>query len=141
MNGSTSKGTILVSGMSLSFTDRPDWSSFFRASNAIINVLTNAHEYTLLTLLYSNCVPILTYACSVKQYSASDMSDCKTAIDNGLRKIFGFKEWQSIRILREIFKFKSLYVIFKTAQDHFLSSCRTHFNPIVKHIATVMNAD
>ena len=115
MNGSTSKGTILVSGMSLSFTDRPDWSSFFRASNAIINVLTNAHEYTLLTLLYSNCVPILTYACSVKQYSASDMSDCKTAIDNGLRKIFGFKEWQSIRTMREIFRFESLYVILKTA--------------------------
>ena len=134
-------GTTLVAGKSLSFTARPDLSSFFRATNAIINVLTDAHEHTLLSLLYSNCVPILTYACSVKEYSASDMTDCNTAMNNVFRKIFGFKEWQSIRTLREVFGFESLYVLFKTAQDRFLSSCCAHFNPIVKHIFAVMHFD
>ena len=102
-------GTTLVAGKCFSFTARPDISSFFRATNAVINVLSGAHEHTLLTLLFTNCVPILSYACSIKHYSAADMSDCNVAVNNVFRKIFGFTEWQSIRYLREIFGFQSLY--------------------------------
>ena len=83
-------GTTIVSGKSFSFTARPDISSFFRATNSILNVLSDAHERVLLTLLYNNCIPIITYACSVKQFSASDISDCNLAINNALRKVFGF---------------------------------------------------
>ena len=129
-------GTTLVAGKSFAFTARPDLSAFFRATNAVLNVLTGAHEHTLLSLLYTNCLPILTYACSVKQYSASDMSDCNLAMNNAFRKIFGFTEWQSIRYLREIFGFKSLYVIFKTAQDRFALACRHHHNPVISFIAS-----
>ena len=128
-------GTTITGGRHLSFTARPDISSFCRATNAVLSVLKGAHEHTLLSLLYSNCVPVLTYACSVKQYSASDMSDCNVAFNNALRKIFGFKDWRSIRDLREIFGFGSLHVIFKKAQDRFLENCRSHHNPIVKAIA------
>ena len=53
-------GTTIVAGKLLSFSARADLSSFFRAANAVINTLTGAHEHTLVTLLYSNCVPILT---------------------------------------------------------------------------------
>ena len=119
---------------------RPDLSSFFRATNAVLNVLSGAHEQILLTLLYANCVPILTYACSVKNYSASDMSDCNLAINNALRKVFGFTEWESIHILREIFGFKSIYFIFKKAQDRFLVSCHHHQNPIISFIASIIYA-
>ena len=104
----------------------------------MLNVLSGAHEQVLLTLLYANCVPILTYACSIKNYSASDMSDCNIAVNNALRKVFGFTEWQSIRTLREIFGFKSIYVIFKTAQDDFLESCRRHHNSIISFIASIV---
>ena len=131
-------GTTLVSGKQFSFTARPDLSSFFRATNTVLNVLSGAHEQVLLTLLYANCVPILTYACSIKNYSASDMSDCNIAVNNALRKVFGFTEWQSIRTLREIFGFKSIYVIFKTAQDDFLESCRRHHNSIISFIASIV---
>ena len=96
-----------------------------------------SHGHTLLTLSYTNCVPILTYACSVKEYSASDMSDCNTAMNNVFRKIFGFSDWRSIRTLREIFGFKSLYVMFKETQDRFLASCHTHHNPIVKFLVSL----
>ena len=96
-------GLTIVAGRVFSFTARPDISSFFRATNAILNVLTGAHEQTLLTLLHANCVPIITYACEFKQYSASDMSDCHIAVNNAFRKIFGFKERQSIRVLRKIY--------------------------------------
>ena len=101
-------GATIVRGKQFAFTARPDLSSFFRATNAVLNVLRGAHEHTLIKLRYSNCVPILTYACAVKEYSATDMSDCNTAMNNVFRKIFGFSDWRSIRILRGIFGVKSL---------------------------------
>ena len=106
-------------------------------TNAVLNVLTGAHKCTLLTLLYTNCVPVLTFACSVKEYPASEMSDCNTAMNNAVRKIFGFSDWRSIRELREEYGLKSLYIIFKETQDRFLISCRSHHNPIVKFIVSL----
>ena len=95
-------GTTISSGKTFSFSAKPDIASFFRASNAIIHVLSNAEEPILLKLLYTNCIPILTYACEVKQYCASEMSDCNVAVNNALRMIFGFRDWRSIRTLRAI---------------------------------------
>ena len=127
-------GVTLTNGTTLGFSARPDLMSFFRATNAVLNVLKGAKEHVLLSLLYTNCVPILTYAASVKEYSASEMSDCNVAMNNAFRKIFGFKEWRSIRILREIFNFESIYVLFKTAREKFLASCAFHPNPVIKFI-------
>ena len=130
-------GVTIVGGNSLTFSARTELSSFFRATNAITSVLRGAHEHTILTLIYSNCVPIISYACNVKQFSASEMSDCNTAINNALRKVFGFSEWQSIQTLREIFGFKSIYEIFKMAENRFLVACRSHMNPIVRFISSL----
>ena len=78
-------------------------------------------------------MPILTYACAVKEYSSSDMSDCNVAMNNAFRKIFGFKQWHH----RELFGFDSLYNIFKKAQDKFLVLCQSQANPIVKFISNL----
>lgn len=77
-------GTTIVAGKHFTFSARPDISNFFRASNAILNVLSSAQEHTLLSLLHSNCVPILTYACNVKEYSALQCS-CKQRLQKDLR--------------------------------------------------------
>ena len=75
---------------------------------------------------------------NVNLNSSSDMSDCNVAMNNALRKIFfGFKQWQSIRYLRELFCFESLYIIFKKAQDKFLALCRSHTNLIVQFVSTL----
>ena len=58
-------------------------------------------------------------------------------MNNALRKIFGFRDWRSIRTLREIFNFKSLYDIFKLAKDRFLISCSHSHNPIISHLFSV----
>ena len=129
-------GTTIVSGRKFAFTARPDLSSFYRATNAVLNNFPGANPYTLITLLYTNCVPVLTYACSVKEYPASEMSDCNTAMNSAFRKIIGFSDYRSIRTLREVFGVKDLYVIFKESQDRFVTSCRIHPNPIVQLIAT-----
>ena len=127
-------GVTLKSGKRLGFTARPDITSFYRASNSVLATLRGAHEHVLLTLLYSNCVPVLTYACAVKQYTNNDMSDYNVALNNACRRVFGFTQWQSIRVLRDIFGFKSLYVIFKETQDKFLIACKSHPNPIIKFL-------
>ena len=114
---------------------RPDISNFFRATNAVVNVLKGAHEHTLLHLLHSNCLPILTYACNIKDYSASDMRDCNTAVNSAYRKIFGFTDYRSIREIREAFGFDSLYLTFKKAKDAFWQNCTSHGNPIIRFIA------
>ena len=126
-------GTTISDGNSFSFSARPDISNFFRAANAILNVLSGAHEHTLLYLLHSNCLPIITYACNVKQFSAGDMSDCNVAVNSAFRKIFGFRDWRSIRDLREVFGFESIYITFKKAQDKFLQECKRHPNPTIRY--------
>ena len=133
-------GTTVTDGISLGFSARPDLSSFFRATNSILNALTNAHNQTLVTLLYTNCVPILTYACGVKQYSPQEMSNCNVALNNALRKIFGFTDWRSIRLLRGQSGVESLYVIFKKTQDRFIDSCKEHQNSVVRHVVLLNNS-
>ena len=128
-------GTTICAGNSLSFTARPDITSFYRAANSVLNVLTDAHEDVLMSLLYSNCIPILSYACAVKQYSASDMTSCNTAVNSVIRKIFGFQQRQSVRTLREISGYLSIYNIFANAHSKFLSQARSHRNRIVQFFA------
>ena len=89
-------GTTIVSGVRFSFTARHDVSKFFCAANSILNVLNDAHEHILLQLIYSNCVPILMYASPVKLLSSAEMMYCSKAMNDVLRKIFGFTDWRSI---------------------------------------------
>ena len=65
------------------------------------------------------------------------MSDCSVAMNNAFRKIFGFKEWCSICVLREILNVKCLYTLFKLAKDKFLSMCLVHPNPIMRIVLTL----
>ena len=129
-------GTTLRAGSHLSFVARPDIASFFRATNSIVNLFPGVQEHVLITLLYSNCVPILTYACAVKEYPAQEMSNCNTAVNNALRKVFGFTRWESIRSLREVFGMKSLYEIFKFTQDKFNRACKHHSNSVIAYFAS-----
>ena len=112
-------------------------ATFYRASNSVLNVLSKAREETLLHLLYTNCIPTISYACGIKQYSSRDMTDCNTAINNVIRRIFGFHRWESIRLLRESFGYKSIYEIFEKSRKLFLESCKTHSNPIVTFISSL----
>ena len=63
------------------------------------------------------------------------MSDCNVAMNNAFRKIFGFTQWQSIRYLRELFGFDSLFIMFKKAQDKFFFLCKSHPNPIINFLS------
>ena len=85
-----------------------DICSFFASANSILNSMIKPTQNVLIRLLYSNCVPRLTYGAAVKQLDASEKQQMNVAINNAVRRIFGFRQRQSIRQLREFYGFKPI---------------------------------
>ena len=79
-------------------------------------------------LLYSNCVPKLTYGAAIRDLSATEKHRYNVAVNNAIRAIFRFRYWQSIRQLREFFHYDSIEVMFAKARKHFLLSIKKHHN-------------
>ena len=82
-----------------------------------------------------NCVPILSYACAVKEFSASDMYKCHVAINNAIRRVYSYAVRQTIRHLRLSLGYDSIYEIFAKAKKKFLTSAVNSSNSIVTHLA------
>ena len=127
-------GVTIVSDRGLTFSGRNEIQTFYRAANSILTSLNKPDEDVLMQLLNTNCVPILTYACNIKCLSAQDMRDCNTAVNDAVRKIFTFHRWESVRILREEFKMKSIYELFHIASKKFRLSLAHHPNSILRRI-------
>ena len=89
-------------------------------------------------LLYTNCVPIITYSCAVREFSAADMYRCHVAVNNAIRRIYSFATWQSIRDIRIENGYKSIYEIFALAKAKFLNSALTSTNQTVAYLATFL---
>ena len=87
-----------------------------------------------MNLLYTNCVPVITYACNVKDFPAKDMRDLNTAINDAIRKIFTFNRWESVRDLRDGCCLKSIYEIFAIAKQRFSHSLISHHNSIIRFL-------
>ena len=127
-------GTTICADGGFSFSASHELCNFYRSSNAILNVLNKPTENVLMHLLYTNCVPTLTYACNVKCFSSKDMGDCTTALNDAIRKIFSFNRWESVRELRTSFGYKSLTEIFSLASNKFVKSLPGHVNPLIRQI-------
>ena len=93
-------------------------------------------ENVLMQLLYTNCVSILTYGCAAKEFSASEMSSCNTAINMAIRKIFSYSRWESVRLLRQMSGFDSIYEIFEKAKSKFIRLASCSSNGIIKHLTS-----
>ena len=128
-------GATIESRRGFEYSSSKDLTSFYRASNSIIRAVKKPSEEVQLHLLYSNCIPILTYASAVKQYTSRQMQDCNTAVNDALRLIFGYNRWESVKTVRESFGYKSLTELFHTAKRKFQASLSLHHNSVVKHIA------
>ena len=89
-------GVTIVSDCGFTFSATNDIQTFYCAANLILMSLNKPNEKVLMQLLNTNCIPIITYACDVKSYSAQDMRDCNTAVNNANRKIFTFQCWESV---------------------------------------------
>ena len=94
-------GTTIVSGPGFQFSSADDLLNFYRSANSILNALQKPSDEVLMQLLFTNCVPTLTYACAVKEYPSAQMLECHVALNDAIRKIFTYNRWESVRELRK----------------------------------------
>ena len=134
-------GVVMKSGKSLSFCCNGVIRSFHRAANAILFSRKKPKQEVLMKLLYANCVPIISYACAVREFSASEMYRCHVAINNAIRRIYSYAVWQSIRHIRIANGYKSIYEIFTLAKTKFLKSAASCSNQIVSHLVATLPSD
>ena len=57
-------------------------SSFRCSANTIQNDLNQPTELVMLKLLYSNCVPVMTYACEIRMYGPNEMEKMDVALND-----------------------------------------------------------
>ena len=131
-------GFYLVSHDSFKISVQEDLRGFFASVNSILTCLQRPRENVLIQLLYSNCVPKLTYGAAIKDLSGTEKNQCNVAVNNAIRRIFGFRLWQSIRQLREFYDFKSIEEMFTIARKRFLDSLMFHRNDILRFLSQIL---
>ena len=130
-------GVDICAGKSLHFSAVNTLRSFHRSANSILYGRVKPNNEVLLKLLYANCVPILTYASAVRDFSANDMHRCHVAINNAIRRIFSYAVWQSIRHLRMSHGYKCIYELFSMAKAKFTTNAPMSSNTVVCHLSSI----
>ena len=82
-------------------------------------------------LFHTNCVSILTYGLEIKEFIARDMRSIHVAINDGIRKIFGWNRWESIRDLRSSFGYDDIFIMAVKRRRKFMSSMHRLNNPLL----------
>ena len=75
------------------------------------------------------------YGAAVKDPSASEKQQLNVAINNAVRRIFGFRRWESIRQLREFYHFESIEVMFAKAKTRFDRGLTNHRNSVLRFLS------
>ena len=127
-------GTNITSSPSMTFSHEGDLRSFYRASNSVLNQLNSPDETIQMQLLFCHCVLCFTYAAAVKEYSGRQMTDCTTALNDAIRKIYTFHRWENVRHLREGHGYHALSEMFAKAKQKFMFSLPNHANPTISKL-------
>ena len=130
-------GFYIIAGNHLSFSTNEDLRGFFGSVNSVLSCVSKPKENVLMQLLYSNCVPKLTYGAAVKDLNASEKNQFNVAISTAIHRIFGFRMWQSIRQIREFYGYDAIEVIFAKAKRRFFDALTNHKNEILRLLSTV----
>ena len=112
-------------------------SAFYRSSNSILNVLNRPSEDVQLRLLYSICVPNLTYACDVVDYHSRDKQSLHVALNDAIRKIFGYDRWQSVKDIRQSRGYSSVTEIFAERKSSFDSRLSRIGNSLLSSLSAI----
>ena len=94
-----------------------------------------------MNLLYSNCIPNLTYAAEVKDVSARDMQKLNTALNDAIRRIFSYNRWESTRDLRQQLGFPNITEIFHSRQTQFSINCQRSGNQVIRFLHTLLTTN
>ena len=112
-------GVTVVSGDKITFSNLRPLRNFRCSANTIFNAAICSSQLVSMKLLYAICVPNLTYACEVLNYSNSQFQPMNVAINDCIRKIFGQNRWESVRFLRQELGYPSLTDIFRSLARKF----------------------
>ena len=113
-------GATIVAGPTLTFSSKQALASFYRAVNSLLSSFRKPDEIVLMHLLYTNCVPILSYGAEVIEFSSTDMRECNIALNDAIRRIYSYNRWESTRTLRQQLGYPNLYEVFSNRRDKFL---------------------
>ena len=119
------KRTTVVAGSSFSTSHLKPLIRFRSTANTVLNVHQRPSEQILMKMLYATCVPHLTYASDVVQYSAGHMQQLNVALNDCIRRVFTYNRWESVRFLRLSFGYPSLIEIFENRSRRFLKQLST----------------
>ena len=134
-------GFHLVSHDKFKFSVIEDLRGFFGSVNSILSSVQKPKENILMQLLFSNCLPKLTFGAAVKVLNASEMNQFNVAFNTAVRRIFGFRQWQSIRQLREVYGFSSIEAMYEKIKRRFYANLITHDNKTLQFLATLQREE
>ena len=92
-------------------------------------------------LLYSNCVPVITYGSEIVNYSSAEMYSLHVKINDAIRKIFSYDRWESVRYLRTDHGCLSIYEIFEQRRTVFMQRLATHRNVTLRSLYELTKPD
>ena len=130
-------GVWVIAGTEFLNSARKALSTFYCSANTILNISNKPSEQIMMHLLYSNCVPGLTYACEIRRHSSEEMQKMNTALNDCIRRIFSFNRWESTRTLRKSFGYGSITDIFAKRSASFNQQLTTTCNPILKFLLSL----
>ena len=113
---------VVIAGKRFSVSHVKPLIRFRSAANTVLNVLHKPSENILMKLLYSTCVPVMTYACDAEIYSAVQINSLNVALNDAIRHIFGYNRWESIRYLRLCMGYPSMTDICNRRRLNFLQN-------------------
>ena len=112
-------GVVLVSCKTFSCSAKKARIAFYRSANSILRAVRGPSEVVQMKLLYSICVPNLTYACEVTDFNYKDKDTLSVALNDAIRRIFSYNRWESIRVLRASMGYDSVTEIFAKRKKSF----------------------
>ena len=134
-------GFYLLSHDHFKFSVTEDLRGFFGSVNSILTSTNKPKENVLMQLLYTNCVPKLTYGAEIKDFNSAESNQLNVALNGAIRRIFGFRHWQSIRQIRECYGFRSMELLINRAKRQFTMSIENHDNVILRSLAALLRED
>ena len=127
-------GLTLIASTNFKTCSRRPLTQFLRCANTILNAPSKPSEKIQMKLLYSNCVPVMTYGSEIVDYSSAEMYSLHVKINDAIRKIFSFNRWESVRYLRTDHGYLSIYEIFEQRRTVFMQRLATHRNVTLRSL-------
>ena len=114
-------GITVTSGCNFNVSTCSELSSFYRSYNSLLTAVQKPNNLVLMNLLYSNCIPSLTYAAEVKDVPNREMQNLNVALNNAIRRIFSYNRWESTRLLRQQLGYPNVTEIFQKRRRRFIA--------------------